>query len=271
MADENLNQPVAADAQQEMAGGQVETQFAEESPLEATSGHVTIPVGSIPPKEVPEYMSQIDRTFNQPAAELLSEGAAPAGAVRGESTGSDREPLRGAEALKPTRDYSVPATKSRKLKVGDRYVVNYPRKAQVSLATIKTLTNEPGRHVGVEFDQPIGQYADNGNCNGKCKPGQGLWVHPSHLLTEEEHKAMVAQGEAGAIRKIEEVEELEFDSETGEIKPAGIEVSDGSELNDNKTAAPYSLNPADARAAQEAKGVENTNVIQAPAEFPETA
>lgn len=230
MADKTKNQPVAADAQQETAGGQLDAQFADESSKTAE----------------PQVEPVVEEVKAEPVQAPVEADAAPVGAVRGESTGSDREPLRDADALKPTRDYSVPASKSRKLKVGDRYVVNYPRKAQVGMATIKTLTNEPGRHVGVEFDQLIGQYADNGNCNGKCKPGQGLWVHPTHLLTEEEHKALVAQGESDAIRKIQEVEELEFDSETGVIKPVGVEVSDGSELNDSKLASPYSLSPTDA-------------------------
>lgn len=170
-------------------GNQVGVKFSKEDPLKSTTGHLQPPVGCDSPS--------------------------PVDAIKEDSTGTDGKP---SKETTSTKQQHVSHHESRKLKVGDRYVVNYPRKAPVSLAIIKVLTNEPGRHVGVEFDTKIGEYADNGNCNNKCKPGQGLWVHPSHLITEDEHKAMVARGESDSVRIVEEMQELEFDPITGAIK-----------------------------------------------------
>lgn len=148
---------------------------------------------------------------------LEVESKAPVGAVRSDSTGEDKVVEPSIHIMKPTRDLSVVAPPSRKLRVGDKFVVNFPGGAPLATATIKILTSEPGRHVGVEFEQPVA-HAENGNCHGKCRTGHGLWVHPQHLLTEEEHQALIAMGDSNPIPTIPEVEELEFDSETGMIK-----------------------------------------------------
>ena len=167
----------------------------------------------------------------KPGNVVQTKEAPSAGTTRQDSPGLDREPARGEAARKPTPDPTVAKPPSRRLKVGDRYIINYPRKAHVGWATIKTLTNQPGHLVGVEFDKELegdkAQFATS--CDGKCDTKKGLWVHPQHLATEEEHGALQAMGEAPEIMK--HVEEMEFDSETGECRPVGAEMIDVSKRN----------------------------------------
>lgn len=104
----------------------------------------------------------------------------------------------------------------KRIKIGDRCIVNFPRKAPVAIAKIVALTSVPGKHVGVEFEFDLkSEYASS--LDGKADPKRGLWVHPQHILTEKEHAALVASGDAPVVT--EYLDEIMFDVSTGKVKP----------------------------------------------------
>lgn len=79
-------------------------------------------------------------------------------------------------------------TIKRTLKLGDAVVVlcrdHVPHPTD---ATIIALTNEPGKTVGVMFDEPVGRHT----CDGRCPDKHGLWVRPDQVRTVEEYAAML--------------------------------------------------------------------------------
>ncbi len=61
----------------------------------------------------------------------------------------------------------------------------------VRKATIVAITAEPGKTIGLAFDEPVGVHT----CDGRCKEKHGLWVNLEHLLTEQEFDLLKLQME----------------------------------------------------------------------------
>lgn len=92
----------------------------------------------------------------------------------------------------------------KKILKGEKYIVRHP-KVPTQQAEVVLLTQEPGRHVGVQFQNPI----DGGHDLGGAVPaGTGYWVHPMHLMTNAEFR-MTAQAVG--------LSQITYDQATGQV------------------------------------------------------
>ena len=105
-----------------------------------------------------------------------------------------------------------PLESERKIRKGETYWVmgsvelTEPRKAK-----IVRLSNEPGRTIGVEFEEPVGGTNEDGeswgvnhDCAGNGRQGHCLYVRPEQLLDDkamEAHKAHRAGSGGGPKRR----------------------------------------------------------------------
>jgi len=125
--------------------------------------------------------------------------------------------MRPVRQLAPSEE-APPLEKQRKLKKGESYWVVGQRHLERPLkGKIVRLSNEPGKAIGIEFDQPIGGldkegqlWGVNHTCDGHGKQGHCLYVRPDQVLDEKEMASFNArQAEARAAEtKWEEFDEL---------------------------------------------------------------
>ena len=119
-----------------------------------------------------------------------------------------------------------PLTSERKLRKGEIYwVMGSVELPEARRGTIIRLSNEPGRTIGVEFEEPIGGVDEDGetwgvnhDCAGHGKVGHCLYVGAEQLLDDkamEAHKARMA-GSGGGAAKHDEYDELTVGPESSQ-------------------------------------------------------
>jgi hypothetical protein len=90
------------------------------------------------------------------------------------------------------------------IKKGDQFYCTHKRVPSVMLCTVIALTDEPGKLIGVEFEECVnGHSCDNRGVEGNC-----LWVSPYDLLNEEEYEANNKVKEA--VSKYKELDTLQL-------------------------------------------------------------
>jgi hypothetical protein len=112
-----------------------------------------------------------------------------------------------------------PIEAERKLRKGESYwIVGHEEVPAPRKAKIIRLSNEPGKAVGVEFDEPIGGVDGEGQtwglvhtCDNRGKPGHCLYVRADQVLDE---KAMQTFKARQAERKAEDSQWEDFDEIT---------------------------------------------------------
>ena len=97
-------------------------------------------------------------------------------------------------------------------KVGEKYTI-VGDGIQPVVAEIFVLTNKPGKLIGMKLPHKmVGAHS----LDGRVEHGFGLWTHPQHLFTEEEHK--VAHMMRSAPQPIySEIQEIVFDEDTHQV------------------------------------------------------
>lgn len=74
------------------------------------------------------------------------------------------------------------------IQLGDRFVVVNTKLSSPCEGTVIAITQQPGKLVGLELDEPKGIHS----CDGRCKDKHGLWVRPKDLMTPEQFRAKVS-------------------------------------------------------------------------------
>jgi hypothetical protein len=98
------------------------------------------------------------------------------------------------------------------LRVGDPVIVrcNEPKLKGALPAKLVALTSEPGKIVGVEFNEDIGGHS----CDGAGLQGHCMWILPENIFTTKE---------AEELRKLDAVAK----TVAAPKKPMVLEVGDG--------------------------------------------
>lgn len=94
-------------------------------------------------------------------------------------------------------------TQAAEISVGDRmYVVSLDNPF---IGTVIALTDEPGKMIGIELDEPAGYHT----CDGRGKNKYCIWVSPEQILTEVEFEDEKKAKEAAAnITKYKEYKKI---------------------------------------------------------------
>lgn len=95
-------------------------------------------------------------------------------------------------------------TKVNRIIKGDKFICIHPRVKGGHLGTVISITTNPTKNIGLQFDQPIGFHS----CDGKGKDGYCIWVRPSDIMTEEEYKEDQKIRNAASAVATTELEEL---------------------------------------------------------------
>jgi hypothetical protein len=105
-------------------------------------------------------------------------------------------------------DQAPPVEFERKLKKGESYwVVGNEDMPTVRKGRIIRLSDEPGKAVGLEFDEPI--EGVNHTCDGRGKQGHCLYARPDQVLDDKAMEAWKAhKKEAQAPSPYEDFDEL---------------------------------------------------------------
>src|SRR4051812_4223437 len=78
------------------------------------------------------------------------------------------------------------------------------------LGTVICLTTEPGKQIGLQFEESVPERLAHLNLDGRGKKGYCVWAHVDHVLTEDEYKnkleaEALARKEAGDIKELDEI------------------------------------------------------------------
>lgn len=103
---------------------------------------------------------------------------------------------------------------SKTFKVGEKYVIVGSIVPQPVVAEIFVLTNKPGKLIGMKLPYKI---ASGHSLDGRIEHGTGIWVHPQHLFTEDEHKVDSVMRQQAPQPIYSEMQELVFDEDTNKI------------------------------------------------------
>jgi hypothetical protein len=100
-------------------------------------------------------------------------------------------------------------TQAPKIKKGDKLWCFHRKMGdKPMLGTVICLTTEPGKLIGLQFDEPVPEGLAHLDCDGRGKKGHCAWAHPDHVLTEEEYKGKL-EAEAAAKQAAAEIKELD--------------------------------------------------------------
>ena len=73
-------------------------------------------------------------------------------------------------------------TRPENVKKGEKFWCVYRKLTLPMHGTVIIMTDNPGKSVGVEFDEDVGGHT----CDNRGKKGHCLWLRPENLYTEEE-------------------------------------------------------------------------------------
>ena len=155
-----------------------------------------------------QHNPQPPRPSTSQRGQAPAKPAGPEAAPRGSS-----RPVR---SLDPSQQ-APPVEAERKIRKGEAYwIMGSEELPRPRKGTIIRLSSEPGKAVGVEFEEPLGGVDENGQswgtihtCDGRGKNGYCLYVRPDQVLDEKAMKAHSArQAEAVEASKFDEYEEL---------------------------------------------------------------
>jgi hypothetical protein len=114
--------------------------------------------------------------------------------------------------------------------VGDKYWCVSSGLSAPLLGTIIVLTDNPGKRIGLQFDEEIGKRL---TCDGAGLFNQCLWVHPDFIYDEDEwvavdqsvslQKATVAAMVGKKFNSITLDEDGQFSVDSSEPKPLALE------------------------------------------------
>lgn len=76
-------------------------------------------------------------------------------------------------------------TQAKKISKGDKFVCTLKRLSKPLIGTVIALTNEPGKKIGLEFEEDVKGHS----CDGRGKDGHCLWASQYDILTKEEYEA----------------------------------------------------------------------------------
>ncbi len=104
----------------------------------------------------------------------------------------------------------IMGTRAKSIQKGQKFWSLHPKLGRPMLGTVVCLTTEPGKMVGLEFEEPLPPGLSHLDLDGRAKKGYSMWAHPEHILTEKEYEgACEAQAAAKArAASIKEVDEL---------------------------------------------------------------
>lgn len=79
----------------------------------------------------------------------------------------------------------------RKFKKGDRLWYKARQMSRPLVGTVVCITTEPGKILGLQFEEKLPDNLSHLDLDGRGKKGYCVWAHPSQVMTEDEHKAML--------------------------------------------------------------------------------
>jgi hypothetical protein len=155
----------------------------------------------MPDPRLPHKGPQSRQPAPQPHKGLPAERSAPR---EPEAAGQQAHP-RLIRPLAPNQQ-APPIEFERKLRKGETYwVMGDERVPKPRKAKVVRLTNEPGKRIGVEFEEPVGGIDKDGklwgvnhNCDGYGKLGHCLYLGATQVLDDramEAHKARMTDQE----------------------------------------------------------------------------
>lgn len=97
-------------------------------------------------------------------------------------------------------------TKVAKVRKGDKFVCLHPRMAAPTVGSVIALTSDPGKMIGLEFENQVGVHS----CDGRGKDKHCIWVHPDNILTEDEYAELLKVREAVQTAATVDLEELDL-------------------------------------------------------------
>jgi len=93
-------------------------------------------------------------------------------------------------------------TQADSINKGDKFWCIHRRLPKAMLGTVIVMTDEPGKLVGMEFEDCFGGHS----CDGRGKDGHCLWVGPEYMLTEDEYASeQAAKQEVSAYSELPKV------------------------------------------------------------------
>ncbi len=95
-------------------------------------------------------------------------------------------------------------TQATRVSVGDSMWCTHRRLPSPLLGTIIALTDEPGKMIGLEFEEDVGGHS----CDGRGQDKYCLWVSPVQILTEEEYADKIAADQAALAAKPKEFQTI---------------------------------------------------------------
>jgi hypothetical protein len=78
------------------------------------------------------------------------------------------------------------------------------------LGVVICLTTEPGKQIGLQFEEQVPARLAHLDLDGRGKKGYCVWAHVSHVLTEQEYQDKLvseelARKEAADIKEVDEI------------------------------------------------------------------
>lgn len=95
-------------------------------------------------------------------------------------------------------------TQASKVSVGDKMWCTHRRLSSPLLGTIIVLTDEPGKMIGLKFEEDINGHS----CDGRGQDKYCLWASPVHILTEEEYADKITAEQAALATKPNEFQSI---------------------------------------------------------------
>jgi hypothetical protein len=90
------------------------------------------------------------------------------------------------------------------ISVGDKMWCTHRRLPSPLLGTIIVLTDEPGKMIGLEFEEEVNGHT----CDGRGQDKKCLWVLPIHIMTEVEYADMIAAEQSAIVAKPNEFQSI---------------------------------------------------------------
>ena len=95
-------------------------------------------------------------------------------------------------------------TQASKVSVGDKMWCTHRRLSSPLLGTIIALTDEPGKVIGLEFEEDMNGHS----CDGRGPDRHCLWVSSVHILTEVEYEDRITAEQAALAAKPKEFQSI---------------------------------------------------------------
>jgi len=94
----------------------------------------------------------------------------------------------------------------KKLKKGDRLWYKARSMPEFMNGTLLCITTEPGKILGLQFDEPVPESLSHLDLDGRGRKGYCTWAHPTEVYNDDEHKELLNRQPP----QYEELDELEL-------------------------------------------------------------